>query len=163
MQLWCEQHVNVPHKVFPHRIAEQDEDAGPEWAALEQCIVGPGRGYILIVEDDPDVLQGLAEVIEGEGYSVVGCPDGETALERATNGADAPAMIILDFMLPHMDGWAFLEERRKYPRLARIPVLGMSASQRLVGRRELPRGVDEFLPKPFEVENVLRSIGRLCA
>jgi CheY-like chemotaxis protein len=63
-----------------------------------------------------------------------------------------------DFMLPGMDGWMFLAERKKDDRLRDIPVLGMSASQLLAERKEPPEDVDEFLKKPFKVETMLLSI-----
>jgi CheY-like chemotaxis protein len=115
------------------------------------------RGYILIIEDDPGVREGLSEIIASEGYPVVTCSDGQMAMNRLSSETELPRMIVLDFTMPHMDGWAFLEQRRKDARLRDIPVLGMSASQRFVERRP-PEGVDELLRKPFLVEEMLRSI-----
>jgi CheY-like chemotaxis protein len=115
-------------------------------------------GYILVIEDDPGVRDGLANVIENEGYPVIGCEDGREALNRLTTTTDLPRMIVLDFMMPRMDGWAFLEERKKDERLRSIPVLGISASQLLVDSRDQPADVEEFLRKPFKVETMLRSI-----
>jgi CheY-like chemotaxis protein len=117
-------------------------------------------GYILVIEDDPGVREGLASVIENEGYPVISCEDGREALERLHDTDDLPRMIVLDFMMPRMDGWTFLAERRKDARLREIPVVGMSASQFLITRREPPEDVDEFLRKPFKVETMLRSIER---
>jgi CheY-like chemotaxis protein len=115
------------------------------------------RGYILIIEDDPGVREGLSEIIENEGYPVVTCSDGQMAMDRLTSEAELPRMIVLDFTMPHMDGWTFLEERKKDARLRSIPVLGMSASQRFVECRP-PEDVEELLKKPFLVEDMLRSI-----
>ena len=114
-------------------------------------------GYILIIEDDPGVREGLSEIIANEGYSVVTCSDGQMAMNRLASDAELPRMIVLDFTMPHMDGWAFLEERKKDARLRDIPVVGMSASQRFVECRP-PADVDELLKKPFLVEDMLRSI-----
>lgn len=118
------------------------------------------RGYILLIEDDPGVREGLSEIISAEGYPVVCCADGQMAMSRLSTMAELPRMIVLDFTMPHMDGWAFLAERKKDARLRRIPVLGMSASQRLVDQRRPPDDVDELLNKPFPVEDMLRSIER---
>jgi len=115
-------------------------------------------GYILVIEDDPGVRDGITNVIENEGYPVIGCEDAKEALDRLLGTADLPRMIVLDFMMPRMDGWTFLHEREKDQRLRAIPVLGMSASQLLVERPEPPAGVEEFLRKPFKVEAMLRSI-----
>jgi CheY-like chemotaxis protein len=116
------------------------------------------RGYILLIEDDPGVREGLSEIITSEGYSVVSCCDGQMAMDRLAEVTELPRMIVLDFTMPHMDGWAFLAERKKDARLRGIPVLGMSASQSLVDQRLPPPGVEELLKKPFPVEDILRSI-----
>jgi CheY-like chemotaxis protein len=116
------------------------------------------RGYILLIEDDPGVREGLTEIIASEGYHVVSCCDGQMAMDRLAEVTELPRMIVLDFTMPHMDGWAFLAERKKDARLRGIPVLGMSASQTLVDQRLPPAGVEELLKKPFPVEDILRSI-----
>lgn len=118
------------------------------------------RGYILLIEDDPGVREGLAEIISGEGYPVISCADGQLAMTRLATMPELPRMIVLDFTMPHMDGWTFLAERKKDARLRGIPVLGMSASQRLVDELRPPEDVDELLKKPFPVEDMLRSIER---
>ena len=116
------------------------------------------RGYILLVEDDPGVREGLSEIIANEGYQVVCCADGQLAMNRLASGGELPRMILLDFGMPHMDGWEFLAERKKDARLRRIPVLGMSASQHFVDHSRPPEEVEELLRKPFPVEDILRSI-----
>ena len=117
-----------------------------------------GAGYILVIEDDPGVREGIANVIENEGYPVISCEDAQEALDRLHATDDLPRMIVLDFMMPRMDGWTFLSERKKDARLKNIPVLGMSASQLLIDQENPPDDVDEFLRKPFKVEAMLRSI-----
>jgi CheY-like chemotaxis protein len=116
------------------------------------------RGYLLLVEDDPGVREGLSEIISSEGYSVITCADGQLAMERLASGAELPRVIVLDFGMPHMDGWAFLAERKKDARLRDIPVVGMSASQHFIDRRCPPDEIEEVLKKPFAVEDMLRSI-----
>jgi CheY-like chemotaxis protein len=115
-------------------------------------------GYILVIEDDPGVREGIATVIESEGYPVISCEDAKEALDRLHSTADLPRMILLDFMMPRMDGFTFLSERKKDPRLKDIPVLGMSASQLLIEQKTPPDDVDDFLRKPFKVEAMMRSI-----
>ncbi|HMJ53305.1 MAG TPA: response regulator [Polyangiaceae bacterium] len=116
------------------------------------------HGYILLIEDDPGVREGLSEIITNEGYPVVSCADGQIAMNQLASMTELPRMIVLDFAMPHMDGWAFLAERRKDARLRLIPVVGMSASQQFVDLRRPPDDVDEVLRKPFPVEDMLRSI-----
>jgi chemosensory pili system protein ChpA (sensor histidine kinase/response regulator) len=118
------------------------------------------RGYIMLIEDDPGVREGLSEIIAAEGYPVICCCDGRAAMDRLKSSAEMPRMIVLDFGMPHMDGWAFLDERKKDARLREIPVVGMSASQHFFDRKRPPAEVDELLRKPFAVEDMLRSIER---
>ena len=120
------------------------------------------NNYVMIVEDDPGVREGLVDVIAGEGYEVESYPDGRIALDRLATGDALPCVIVLDFLMPGMDGWMFLRERAKDPRLQKIPVLGMSASPHLVDQKGSPAGVEEFLRKPFKVETILSSIKRHC-
>jgi len=129
-----------------------------QWPDLRKFV--GHHDYILIVEDDPDVRGALVEIIEGEGYQVATCEDGRAALARLEAASELPHLIVLDFVMPQMNGWMFLSERRKDPRLVGIPVLGMSASQRLLEQRAAPEGVDEFLPKPFRAEAMLQCIQR---
>jgi CheY-like chemotaxis protein len=129
-------------------------------AAPSSTWFGEGRGneYLLLAEDNPLVREGLVEIVSGEGYPVVACPDGQAAMDWLTSGAALPALIVLDFVMPRMDGWAFLAERARIHRLRDIPVLGISASQAFADGAPLPEGVDDFLHKPFRVEDILSWI-----
>ena|ERR1700761_3492073 len=114
---------------------------------------------ILIVEDDPDILSSLAEVIREEGYVVETAANGYQALARLAAGM--PDLIFLDLMMPLMDGWKFMETaRQRFPEM-RAPVVLLSAVHGL--REEAGRlGVIAFLPKPFDLEDVTRVAHRLC-
>jgi len=121
------------------------------------AVTGP---YVLVIEDDAGVRSAMTAVIEGEGFPVVSCADAREALAHLHATTELPRMIVLDFLMPGMDGWSFLAERRKDERLRHIPVVGMSASQLLIEEKQPPAEVDEFLRKPFKVETMLRSIER---
>jgi CheY-like chemotaxis protein len=82
---------------------------------------------ILIVDDDNDVRNALSELLEEEGFSVEGAPNGREALARLRGGAH-PAVILLDLMMPGMDGWDFRSEQMRDPQLAAVPVVIVSAS-----------------------------------
>src|SRR5215471_7943347 len=86
--------------------------------------------YILLVEDDTDMRESLVEIIRSEGYDVAASCDGRAAMDRLCGCVELPVVIILDFMMPRMDGWQFLAERQNNPRLRAIPVVGISAAQR---------------------------------
>lgn len=114
---------------------------------------------VLIVEDDPDILSSLAEVIRDEGYEVQTAANGYQAL--ATMAMNQPDLIFLDLMMPVMDGWKFMEEmRHRFPTLD-IPVVLVSAIHGLTEEaRRL--GVQYFLEKPFELEEVARLAHECC-
>jgi CheY-like chemotaxis protein len=85
-------------------------------------------GAVLIVDDDNDVRSALAELLEEEGFSVEGAPNGREALALLRGGAVHPAVILLDLMMPGMDGWDFRHEQMGDPKLAAVPVVIVSAS-----------------------------------
>src|SRR5215831_14973272 len=85
-------------------------------------------GAILIVEDDNDVRSALSELLEEEGFSVEGAHNGREALARLRGGTVHPAVILLDLMMPGMDGWDFRSEQMRDPELAAVPVVVVSAS-----------------------------------
>ena len=83
---------------------------------------------ILIVDDDIDVRCALSELLEEEGFSVEAAPNGREALARLRGNAPRPAVILLDLMMPGMDGWDFRNEQMRDPKLAQVPVVIVSAS-----------------------------------
>src|SRR6476620_2015468 len=87
-----------------------------------------GSGAILIVDDDNDVRSALSEMLEEEGFAVEGAQNGREALARLRGGTVHPAVILLDLMMPGMDGWDFRSEQMRDPQLAAVPVVVVSAS-----------------------------------
>jgi CheY-like chemotaxis protein len=86
--------------------------------------VTPGQ-YILVVDDDADFREALAEVLTEAGYPVQQAPSGEEALARVAE--EAPGLILLDLKMPGIDGWGVMERLRADPRSAPIPILILSA------------------------------------
>ncbi|HZJ53959.1 MAG TPA: response regulator [Myxococcaceae bacterium] len=82
---------------------------------------------VLVVEDDIDIRQALIEILEDHGFHAVGASDGAEALDFLLRAPDLPCVILLDLMMPVMDGAAFREAQRREPRLASIPVVVLSA------------------------------------
>jgi two-component system OmpR family response regulator len=116
---------------------------------------------ILIVEDEPDLLRGLAKALREEGYAVDTAPDGEEGLFKAAETAyDA---IVLDVMLPKLNGFEMLEKLREKKR---TPVLMLTARNRTPDRvRGLDSGADDYLAKPFDLDELLarlRALIRRC-
>lgn len=101
---------------------------------------------LLLVEDEPDLLSGLARALRRQGYAVDTAQDGEEGLTKALE-ADYDALV-LDLMLPRLDGWTVLERLRKQKD---TPVLLLTARDRTEDRvRGLDTGADDYLVKPFE-------------
>ena len=117
---------------------------------------------ILIVEDEPDLLASLARALREEGYAVDTADNGEDGLFSA-EGADYDA-VVLDVMLPRMDGWEFLKRLRK---ARQTPVLMLTARDQSRDRvRGLDAGADDYVVKPFDLDEVfarLRAIIRRSA
>ena len=117
---------------------------------------------ILIVEDEPDLLRSLAQALREEGYAVDTAPDGEDGFYKAEN-YDYDA-IVLDVMLPKMDGWEILKRLRK---IKKTPVLMLTARDQSRDRvKGLDSGADDYLVKPFDLDELfarLRAIIRRSA
>ena len=108
---------------------------------------------ILIVDDDPGIREAVQVALELEGYEVVLAADGHDALERIRAGL-RPCLIILDLMMPRMNGWEFRREQLNDPEVAKIPLAVVSGDGRIQGKAaEL--GTTVYLPKPMELDELL--------
>jgi CheY-like chemotaxis protein len=112
---------------------------------------------VLIVDDDADIVMMLVQVLQDEHYEVRAA-SGEEALAIAS--ADPPDVILLDIMMPGMDGVEVCRRLRANPRTASIPVIAMSASHRL-RERASEMDVNGLLAKPFDLDELLANIERL--
>jgi CheY-like chemotaxis protein len=120
---------------------------------------------ILVVEDSPDEAGSVALLLTLRGHRVALAGDGEQALAYLRHHP-APSLIVLDLMMPGMDGWAFLRERKRDPALAKVPVLLCSAAARGEGpadAEELLATCDGALRKPFEPEVLDDEVRALAA
>jgi len=117
------------------------------------------KAPILLVEDDEDVRASLQDILEDSGYAVACAGDGAEALRQLT--AVRPSVILLDLMMPGLDGAAFLAHRETDPALRDLPVFIMSAS------RAPARGLEGFtvagyLDKPMEMDRLLQAVRPYC-
>ena len=110
---------------------------------------------VLVVEDEPDIRDAVAEALRAEGHDVVVASDGRDAISRLRDGTAAD-VIVLDMMMPVMDGWQFLSVKTADPALASIPVIVTSAAP-----QKLPSGADVLLGKPFDLGRLLTAIDSL--
>lgn len=128
-------------------------------AALGHRAAGAPR-RVLVVDDDDDIRAFVSLALEVRGYAVEVAANGLEALDvLARRSAD---VILLDMMMPVMDGWRFCEEKQRRPELDKIPLAVMSAAANL--RRGLgPCTPQAVLPKPFLLDDLLRSIDTALA
>jgi two-component system, chemotaxis family, chemotaxis protein CheY len=114
---------------------------------------------IMVIEDDPDFREALLACLEQERYDVVAATDGRAGLELLKWGI-VPRVILLDLMMPVMDGWEFRRHQLADAALASIPVIVMSADPR--GRRLAEcGGVHAVLTKPVDFEVLREHLERL--
>jgi len=112
---------------------------------------------VLLAEDDEGIRQGLTEVLESEGYSVVQAADGEAALERFAASDPQPELALLDIMMPKKNGYDVCRELLKQK--PNLPVIFISAKSEEIDRvLGLELGADDFISKPFGVREVVARI-----
>lgn len=115
---------------------------------------------VLIVEDSEDIRSSMAELLESEGYHVLQAPNGRIALAQLAEYEHLPGLILLDLMMPVMDGYEFRKTQKADPRLENIPVLLMTARGEL-DEHASSLAVEGYLRKPFpDIEAILEIIGR---
>lgn len=114
---------------------------------------------ILLVDDDPNFREALADLLQSRGYRVSFAGDGAKALQWLGE-SDAPCLILLDLMMPVMDGHEFLAQRNADPVLAGIPVVVISAGRH--PRGSVVPGADDVLYKPFESDHLIGIVQRFC-
>jgi CheY-like chemotaxis protein len=110
---------------------------------------------VLLVEDDEGIRDSVAECLLSEGYSVCAVANGAEAL-AALRTTERPSVILVDLIMPVMDGAELIDALRADPTLRRIPVVLMTAASATAG---LPRA-DDCLEKPFQLEDLLATVER---
>jgi two-component system, chemotaxis family, chemotaxis protein CheY len=116
---------------------------------------------ILIVEDDADNASALREVLEDEGYPVTRACDGHDALRLLGNGL-IPQLILVDFMMPNLDGSQFARLVRTDPRWAGVPMLMLTANGQ-AARDAVGNMVDQCLSKPIDLTVLLHAVEKHVA
>ncbi|HEY54968.1 MAG TPA: response regulator [Dehalococcoidia bacterium] len=122
---------------------------------------------ILAVDDDPDIRDALTMILESQGYKVITAQDGIEAL--ANLKAEKPDLMILDLLMPKMDGWAVCKELQdpRWSKYRGIPILILTSVREEASRRryELETGleldVDDYVEKPFSPDVLLERVSRL--
>ena len=113
---------------------------------------------MLIIEDDPDLRDALHELLAGEGYEVSTAAEGQEGLARL-GAPPRPCLVLLDLMLPNMDGFEFRVRQLEDPELAPIPVIVLSGGGD-VEQKVARLGVAAALTKPLDFERLLECVAR---
>lgn len=124
------------------------------WRGRLNIAASDSRRSVLVVDDEPDILEALSEALELEGYQVSPARNGLAALQVLPEVK--PALVLLDLNMPEMDGHEFLRHVRGDPDWTGLPVVVMTA-----GKVSSP-GADGFLQKPCDVAEVLRYVAQFC-
>src|SRR3954454_24020766 len=125
----------------------------------------PTRPLVLVVDDDDAIREALCDLLDDAGFAAVGARHGLEALKVIAASDAAPTFILLDLMMPVMDGWAFCDSRGKNRALREIPVIAISAAD--LPESERPPAIDAFLMKPIDMAQfaglAVRITGRTSA
>jgi CheY-like chemotaxis protein len=111
---------------------------------------------VLVVDDETDIREAVSEVLSDEGFDVIAASDGAEAITKAR--ALHPSLVLLDLMMPRMNGWEFCAVRSRDPELAAIPVVVLSALGRVSGLDAVG-----FIQKPFDLEQLVSAVRHYAA
>jgi CheY-like chemotaxis protein len=142
------------------RIARGTEAGGISWLAERGESMAANK--VLIAEDEPHIVESLSFLLSREGFDVSSAADGEAAF--ACLEEDPPDLMILDVMLPRMNGFEVLRRVRADPRLKALPVIMLTAKGQHQDRRRAEEiGADAFITKPFSNREVVDRVRALVA
>jgi CheY-like chemotaxis protein len=114
---------------------------------------------VLVVDDDPDILEAICDILEGEGYRVSRARHGLEALEKVRQ--ERPSLILLDLMMPVMDGMAFAHALREQKLDEGVPIVVISADGN--PQKAASIGARGFLAKPFDIQALLDHVSTAAA
>lgn len=157
------------NKIPPHEIAEARSvwNASCDWLSTRKqkitaawgdtMVSGSAQRTVLVVEDDPCIRGLLALLLQDEAYAVVTAEDGQDALTKLEG--QKPDAMVLDLMLPEVDGWHVIEVLDRDADEQPIPIIAVTAGLGTVAVGE--RGVRAFLSKPFEIDTLLLALDQV--
>jgi len=117
--------------------------------------------HVMVVEDDETIRDSLIEFLADKGYATKGAPDGKEALDALAADPVQPCLIVLDLMMPVMDGWTFRAEQMRDPHLSQIPVIVISAYRDL-SQQVKDLGLIGYLKKPLDLTKLLAIVEQHC-
>ena len=119
------------------------------------------NGFVCVIDDDADIREALYDVLTFEGYEVQVASDGAEALERLRKEEDSCGLILLDLMMPRMNGWEFRRKQVEDPALETIPVVlltGAGGCEKAASDLK----VAAAMAKPVELDALLEVVARFC-
>lgn len=120
---------------------------------------GASSGRILVVDDDPNSREIVQTFLESKGYAVRTASNGEAGLAELHD--EQPDLVLLDVMMPGMDGWAVARAIKDHKELSRIRVVMMTARSDFADKQKgLQAGADDYLVKPIQLDNLGRTVER---
>jgi two-component system, chemotaxis family, chemotaxis protein CheY len=120
--------------------------------------VSPSRGTVLVVDDDPDLLEALRETLDDAGYGVVTVADGLEALEYLAQNP-RPKLILLDWMMPRCNGAEFRRRQKAMPAVCDVPVVLLSADVHIEEKKDEAEA-QAFLRKPVGIDQLLATVAK---
>lgn len=116
-------------------------------------------GNVLVIDDDPAIRQTMQDVLGIHGYKVVTASDGQEGIEVLSSMKEPPCIILLDLMMPGVNGWGFLDFQRSSPEFSSVPVVICSAYE--ASARSI--GTSPVLIKPVKLDALVNAIKAFCA
>ncbi|MGW5712552.1 HAMP domain-containing protein [Streptomyces olivaceus] len=154
-------------RIALHLAAEEPGDVPSLVRAVEQPRPGPQPGQalptgrtVLVVDDDARNLFALSGILELQGYRVLHAENGRRGIETLTNHPEV-ALVLMDVMMPEMDGYAATAEIRRMPRYAELPIIAVTAKA-MPGDREksLASGASDYVTKPVDTQDLVACVRR---
>jgi CheY-like chemotaxis protein len=138
-------------------LAHCRRNAEEAWILLSLSAMKP---CVLVVDDDADIRETLEIIFEANGYGVAKASNGQEALDLLATMPDRPCLILLDLMMPVLDGWSFFEAAQKNIDLANIPVVAITAFSDVEKVKPVP--IKRILKKPLDVPQLVSVIKEYC-
>jgi DNA-binding response OmpR family regulator len=109
---------------------------------------------IMVVDDEPDILFTVGQMLEISGYEVIKAQDGETALEKLNELQSNPDLIILDIMMPNFSGWDVAAKIKENPEWKSIPIVFLTAKGDTMSVGMGGLAAEDYIVKPFDIEDL---------
>jgi CheY-like chemotaxis protein len=119
--------------------------------------MGDANHTVLLIEDEEELREGMRDALEFDGYTVLAAADGQAALDQLAR-IDHVSLVLLDLLMPGMNGWDFFAKIRSLPAYAAVPVVVHSSVP-----SRAPQGVTRVLQKPLKFQQLLAVVREFCA